>query len=95
MKKNKTIYTLMISISVLMFSCQGLVDDINDDPNSIPTEDIEQQLFLTGAQLANISFQAGHFVNDHAGRLIEDFFKISSFPKKFFSQPLCRQLNGR
>jgi hypothetical protein len=43
-----------------MFSCQGLVDGINEDPNRIPTEDIDQSLFLTGLQLANISFQAGH-----------------------------------
>lgn len=60
MKNNKTIYTIFISLSLVLFSCQGLVDGINDDPNSIPTEDIEQRLFLTGAQLANISFQAGH-----------------------------------
>ena len=50
----------MLSMAFVMFSCQDLVDGINDDPNSIPTEDIEQKLFLTGAQLANISFQAGH-----------------------------------
>ncbi len=45
---------------MISFSCQSLVDDINDDPNSIPTEDIPASLFLTGAQLANVSFQVGH-----------------------------------
>lgn len=60
MKKNKFIYIFLLSMSMVIFSCQGLVEGINDDPNSIPTEDIEQHLFLTGAQLANISFQQGH-----------------------------------
>ncbi len=60
MKKKRISYIVFISLSLVLFSCQGLVDDINDDPNSIPTEDIDQKLFLTGAQLANISFQAGH-----------------------------------
>ena len=60
MNQNKFIYIFLLSISMALFSCQGLVEGINDDPNSIPTEDIEQHLFLTGAQLANISFQQGH-----------------------------------
>jgi hypothetical protein len=60
MKIKYILYTLLLSASIAMFSCQGIVDGINDDPNSIPTEDIGQELFLTGAQLANISFQAGH-----------------------------------
>jgi hypothetical protein len=60
MNQNKYIYALFLIVSLAFFSCQGLVEGINDDPNSIPTEDIEQPLFLTGAQLANISFQQGH-----------------------------------
>lgn len=60
MKNIKILYILGICVSLSLFSCQSLVDDINDDPNSIPAEDIPQHLFLTGAQLANISFQLGH-----------------------------------
>lgn len=59
--KNKNIfYTIMLSMSFCLFSCQGLVEGINEDPNSIPIEDIGPELFLSGAQLANISFQCGH-----------------------------------
>lgn len=60
MKNNKIIYSVLLSCSLVMFSCQSLVDDLNDDPNSIPTEQIGQSLFLTGAQLSNITFQLGH-----------------------------------
>ncbi len=60
MKKYKIINIGFLSLLLTLFSCQDIVDGINDDPNSIPTEDIEQHLFLTGAQLANISFQVGH-----------------------------------
>ncbi len=60
MKNNKLLYTLGICLSLVLFSCQSLVEDINDDPNSIPTEDVPQHLFLSGAQLANVSFQLGH-----------------------------------
>lgn len=60
MKQNKILYTIALCVSIMMFSCQSLVDNVNDDPNSIPTEDIPQDLFLTGAQLSNISFQLGH-----------------------------------
>jgi hypothetical protein len=60
MKHNKLLFTFSLCVSLILLSCQGLVDDINDDPNSIPTKDIPQHLFLTGAQLANVSFQLGH-----------------------------------
>ncbi len=60
MKKRNLIYTMALSMSFLLFSCQGLVDDINEDPNSISSLDIPPVLYLTGAQLSNVSFQLGH-----------------------------------
>jgi hypothetical protein len=56
----KIIYIAFMTLSLVMISCQDLVDDINDNPNAVTADDIEARLFLTGAQLANISFQLGH-----------------------------------
>ncbi len=43
-----------------LFSCQDLVEGINENPNGITIEDVDGSLFLTGAMLANSSAQAGH-----------------------------------
>lgn len=60
MIKNRLLYTAFLFSGLMLFSCQSLVDDINDNPNRVPVEDLTPQLFLTGAQLANINFQLGH-----------------------------------
>jgi len=60
MKKRNLLYTMTLCMSFLLFSCQGLVDDINEDPNSVSSADIPPVLYLTGAQLSNVSFQLGH-----------------------------------
>ena len=56
----KTIYIFFMTLSLGIFSCEELVDGINDNPNAVTADEIEPQLFLTGAQLANVSFQLGH-----------------------------------
>ena len=51
-----------MAMGVALGACEGLVDDINDNPNRITSEEVgEGELFLTGAMLANTVVQAGHF----------------------------------
>ena len=59
MKKlfTKSILALLI---VFSFSCEDLNEDINSNPNDILITDVEDKLFLTGAQLANVQLQSGH-----------------------------------
>ena len=59
MKKlfTKSILALLI---VFSFSCEDLNEDINSNPNDILITDVEDKLFLTGAQIANIQLQNGH-----------------------------------
>lgn len=57
--KNK-IRTLFLLAVISLVSCQGLVDDINENPNDILIDDIEADLFLTGAMLSNTLIQSGH-----------------------------------
>ena len=59
MKKlfTKSILALLIIFS---FSCEDINEDINSNPNDILITDVEDKLFLTGAQLANIQLQLGH-----------------------------------
>ena len=58
----KNIYTksILALLIVFSFSCEDLNEDINANPNDILTTDVEDKLFLTGAQLANIQIQLGH-----------------------------------
>ena len=57
---------LFVCIAFCMVSCESLVEGINDDPNGLVIEEVDANLFLTGAQLANNLAQAGH-VNRMAG----------------------------
>lgn len=57
--KNIFKYTLLLVV-LLASSCQDLVDDINDNPNQITVNEVDAQLFLTGAMLANSVAQGGH-----------------------------------
>lgn len=54
------IKSLILLLAVVSFSCEDIVEGINDNPNQITTNDLEARLFLTGAQLANVQVQAGH-----------------------------------
>ncbi|MEL7222551.1 MAG: SusD/RagB family nutrient-binding outer membrane lipoprotein, partial [Bacteroidota bacterium] len=57
----KNYIKLLALIGLFSFSaCESLVDDINDNPNDILIDDVQADLFLTGAMLANVSAQVGH-----------------------------------
>ena len=43
-----------------VFSCEDIVSDINENPNDLIVSDVQEKLFLTGGQLANIQLQCGH-----------------------------------
>jgi len=53
------------------------VDGINDNPNDLAIEDVDANLFLTGAQLANIAAQGGH-LNRIAGMYSGQLVGITS-----------------
>ncbi len=52
-------YSWLVGL-LIMGSCEDLVDGINENPNDITIEEIDADLFLTGAMLANAVAQAGH-----------------------------------
>ncbi|MDH5599161.1 MAG: SusD/RagB family nutrient-binding outer membrane lipoprotein [Cyclobacteriaceae bacterium] len=54
------LYSILLGLSVIFSSCQGLVEGLNDNPNKIVPEDINPELFVTGPMLANTVIQAGH-----------------------------------
>ncbi len=60
MQKIKYFLLMMVVVSMSLVSCENLVDDLNDNPNKLTPEDVGADLFLTGAQLANIIAQNGH-----------------------------------
>ena len=53
-------YSLIIVLAIMLSACEGMLDGINEDPNDIVADEVAAELYLTGAQLANISAQAGH-----------------------------------
>ena len=58
----KKLYTKSILALILLFSfsCEDINEDINSNPNDILISDVEDKLFLTGSQLANIQLNLGH-----------------------------------
>lgn len=70
----KNIFKSIFLIGIFVASsCTSLVDGINDNPNDVVISDIEAELFLTGAMLANISAQSGHLnriAGMYSGQLI-------------------------
>jgi hypothetical protein len=57
----KIIYTITLSLSLIFItSCEDILEGINDNPNDIIVSDVEERLFLTGIQLANIQLNCGH-----------------------------------
>ena len=56
----KFIKYIGLATLIIFFSCEELVDGINDNPNEVTIDEVEPQLFLTGAMLANSVAQAGH-----------------------------------
>ncbi len=56
----KNIKLILLAMVVILVSCESLVEGINDNPNKITPDDIDADLFLTGAMLANTVAQGGH-----------------------------------
>ena len=54
------ILSLLVFVGIMGSSCESLVDDINENPNELLPEEIDANLFLTGAILANTVAQCGH-----------------------------------
>lgn len=51
---------LALAVLFSFSACESLVEGINDNPNDILIEDVQADLFLNGAMLANVSAQVGH-----------------------------------
>lgn len=62
MSNMKKIYRFLIfsSLIVSAYSCEDIVEGINENPNDLTVADVDEVLFLTGGQLANIQLQCGH-----------------------------------
>ena len=50
----KNIFGLVLVASILMLPSCEIPTDLNDNPNEITLQDVDPNLFLNGAQLANI-----------------------------------------
>ncbi len=73
MRKIKITLFALVSLGILLSSCEDLVEGINENPNNLVQADIEARLLLTGAQLANTMAQAGHnnrIAGMYSGQLI-------------------------
>lgn len=51
---------ILLILAISLASCEGLVEDINLNPNNIAVDEVEATSFLTGVLLANSSAQVGH-----------------------------------
>ena len=49
----------LLAISLVFISCE-IPADLNDNPNEITVSDVDANLFLNGAQLANVIVQVSH-----------------------------------
>ncbi len=57
----KITYKIILSLLLIFTAaCEKMVEGINDNPNDIIVSDVEERLFLTGAQLANVQLNCGH-----------------------------------
>ena len=56
----KNIFGLVLVASILMLPSCEIPTDLNDNPNEITLQDVDPNLFLNGAQLANIMVQNSH-----------------------------------
>jgi hypothetical protein len=55
---NKFYFALLIIFS--FNSCEKINEGINENPNDLRVEEVEENLFLTGGMIANIQVQCGH-----------------------------------
>jgi len=56
----KNTFSFILIASVLMLPSCEIPTDLNDNPNEITLQDVDANLFLNGAQLANIMLQNSH-----------------------------------
>ena len=55
--KNLFKHILFLSALFITFSCEELNEEINENPNDILIDDVEERLFLTGGMIANVQVQ--------------------------------------
>ena len=58
---------------ITAYSCEDIVEGINENPNDLTVADVDEVLFLTGGQIANIQLNCGHFnriAGMYSGQLI-------------------------
>jgi len=60
LRSMKNMFSLILIASVLMLPSCEIPTDLNDNPNEITLQDVNANLFLNGAQLANIMVQNSH-----------------------------------
>ena len=60
LRSMKNIFSLILVGSMLMLTSCEIPTDLNDNPNAITLQDVDANLFLNGAQLANIMIQNSH-----------------------------------
>ena len=60
LRSMKNMFSLILIASVLMLPSCEIPTDLNDNPNEITLQDVDANLFLNGAQLANIMLQNSH-----------------------------------
>lgn len=58
--KMRNLKYLFIIFSMILVSCEEVVDGINENPNQLVASDVDPKFFLTGAILANTQVQVGH-----------------------------------
>ena len=66
LRSMKNFFSLIVAGSMLMLASCEIPTDLNDNPNEITLQDVDANLFLNGAQLANIMIQNSH-VNRSSG----------------------------
>ena len=60
LRSMKNFFSLIVAGSMLMLASCEIPTDLNDNPNEITLQDVDANLFLNGAQLANIMIQNSH-----------------------------------
>ena len=60
LRSMKNMFSIIFIASMLMLPSCEIPTDLNDNPNEITLQDVDPNLFLNGAQLANIMVQNSH-----------------------------------
>ena len=60
LRSMKNMFSLILIASIMMLPSCEIPTDLNDNPNEITLQDVDANLFLNGAQLANIMVQNSH-----------------------------------